>query len=313
MPVLTLNGVSKAYGRQLAANDVSFSVPEGSVFGLLGPNGAGKTTTIRMITGITGPDRGAITMFNEEQRPEHQNKVGYMPEERGLYKKLPVRAQLEYFGALKGLSKSHLTERVDFWLDKFEVRDWEKKKTSELSKGMQQKLQFIVTVLHDPELLILDEPLSGLDPINAEIINDAILDLRKQGKTIILSTHRMEQVEQLCEEIVLINKGKIVLAGKVRDLKRVSGRTLISLGYFGPSNFLAAFSGSRVDIREDNPNEMLLELQPGADPAELLRYASERVEVRKWELVEPSIKELFLKAVAGSGGVDGMNELKKSI
>jgi ABC-2 type transport system ATP-binding protein len=297
-PILTLDNVSKAYGRQIAVDSVSFAVTPGSIFGLLGPNGAGKTSTIRMITGITMPDRGAISLFGESQREDHQNKIGYMPEERGLYRKLTVRTQLEYLGALKGMEPRALKESIDHWLDRFEIRSWEKKKTSDLSKGMQQKIQFILTLLHDPQLLVLDEPLSGLDPVNAELVNEVILELRDRGKSIILSTHRMEQVEQLCDEIALMHNGRIVLAGKVRDLKARSGRTLISMRFEGDASFLKAFGEQRLKILEHTPNEMLLELGAGEKPGTLLKQVAEYLGIKKWEIVEPPIKELFLEAIA---------------
>ncbi len=296
-PVLALDTVTKSYGRKVAVDAVSFSVPRGSIFGLLGPNGAGKTSTIRMITGITLPDKGSISLFGESQNVDHQNKIGYMPEERGLYRKLTVRNQLEYLGALKGLDSAALQKAIDFWLGRFEIRSWEKKKTSDLSKGMQQKVQFILTLLHDPELLVLDEPLSGLDPVNSELINEIILELRDRGKTIILSTHRMEQVEQLCDEIAMMNEGKIVLAGKVRELKARSGRTLISLRFTGDASVLKTFGENRVRILENTPNEILLELGASEKPRDLLKNIAEYLDIQKWEIVEPPIKELFLEAI----------------
>lgn len=297
-PILQLEQVTKIYGRQIAVNGISLSVPQGSIYGLLGPNGAGKTSTIRMITGITMPDKGTLTLFGEAQHGDHQNRIGYMPEERGLYRKLSVRHQLEYLGALKGMNSTELKQSIDHWLDRFEIRSWEKKKTSDLSKGMQQKVQFILTLLHDPELLVLDEPLSGLDPVNAELINEVILELRDRGKTIILSTHRMEQVEQLCDEIALMNWGSIVLSGKVRELKARSGRKLISMRFGGDASFIRTFGEDRVRILEHTPNEMLLELGPGEAPGEMLKSVMNYLEILKWEIVEPPIKELFLEAIA---------------
>ena len=295
--ILALDNVTKTYGRKIAVDAVSFSVPNGSIFGLLGPNGAGKTSTIRMITGITLPDKGAINLFGESQKADHQNQIGYMPEERGLYRKLTVRNQLEYLGALKGLDSQTLKKAIDFWLDRFEIRSWEKKKTSDLSKGMQQKVQFVLTLLHDPQLLVLDEPLSGLDPVNAELINEVILELREKGKTIILSTHRMEQVEQLCDEIAMMNEGKIVLSGKVRELKARSGRTLVSIRFTGDASFLKTFGESRVKILENTPNEILMELGPSEKPHDLLKNIMDYLDIQKWEIVEPPIKELFLEAI----------------
>ena len=302
-PILELDRVRKTYGRQVAVNDVSFRVRAGSIFGLLGPNGAGKTSTIRMITGITMPDGGSLKLFGEDQREDHRDQIGYMPEERGLYRKLTVREQLEYFGALKGLPARRLSAAIDHWLRRFEITSWSKKKTSELSKGMQQKLQFIVTLLHDPELVVLDEPLSGLDPVNAEIINEVILELRAAGKTIILSTHRMEQVDQLCDEIAMMDQGAIVLAGSVRELKAGSGRTMVSVRYSGEAAFLRTELAHDVTVLEEHPNEFLLELVSRAVAGDVLRTAAARLDILKWEIVEPPIKELFLEAIANRGSV----------
>jgi ABC-2 type transport system ATP-binding protein len=300
MSIVSLRSVSKTYGSYKAVNDVSIDVPPGCIFGLLGPNGAGKTSTIRMITGITLPDSGEISLFDEPQRADHQNLIGYMPEERGLYRKLPVRNQLEYLGALKGLDKTTLKKNIDYWLDRFEIQSWAKKKTNELSKGMQQKLQFIVTVLHDPQLLVLDEPLSGLDPINSEIINDIILEERNKGRSIILSTHRMEQVEQLCDEIALMNLGKVIVSGKLRDVKERAGKKMVRIIYSGSDNLMGRLEHFPIRIAESHPNELLFEMKPGADHKQILRTALDFVDIIRWELIEPPLKEIFLEAVNGS-------------
>lgn len=298
MSIVSLRSVSKTYGNYAAVNNVSIEVPPGCIFGLLGPNGAGKTSTIRMITGITLPDNGEISLFGEPQRGEHQNNIGYMPEERGLYRKLTVRSQLEYLGALKGLDKATLKKNIDYWLDRFEIQSWAKKKTNELSKGMQQKLQFIVTVLHSPDLLVLDEPLSGLDPINAEIINDIIIEERNKGKSIMLSTHRMEQVEQLCDEIALMNLGKVVVSGKLRDAKERSGKKMVRVIFTGSDDLVKHISHFPIRIAESHPNELLFEMKTGANPKEILRTALDHADIIKWELVEPPLKEIFLEAIA---------------
>jgi len=298
MSLVSLKSVSKIYGSYKAVNDVSLEVSYGCIFGLLGPNGAGKTSTIRMITGITLPDNGEITLFEEPQRADHQNLIGYMPEERGLYRKLPVRTQLEYLGALKGLDKVTLKRNIDYWLDRFEIQSWAKKKTNELSKGMQQKLQFIVTILHDPKLLVLDEPLSGLDPINSEIINEIILEEKAKGRSILLSTHRMEQVEQLCDEIALMNLGKVILSGKLREVKERSGKKMVRIIYSGADNLSNLLSHFPIRIAESHPNELLFEMLTGAEPKAILRASLDAVDVIKWELVEPPLKEIFLDAVA---------------
>jgi ABC-2 type transport system ATP-binding protein len=253
-----------------------------------------------MITGITLPDSGEISLFDEPQRADHQNMTGYMPEERGLYRKLTVRNQLEYLGALKGLDKQTLKKNIDYWLDRFEIQSWAKKKTNELSKGMQQKLQFIVTVLHDPQLLILDEPLSGLDPINSEIINDIILEERNKGRAIMLSTHRMEQVEQLCDEIALMNLGKVVLSGKLRDVKERSGKKMVRIVYSGSENLSSYLQEFPIRIADNHPNELLFEMKAEAEPKAILRKALDYVDVIKWELVEPPLKEIFLEAISAT-------------
>ena len=219
MPLLSLQHIVKQYGNYRASDDVSFEIPQGKIFGLLGPNGAGKTTLIRMITRILHPDSGTILFNGEVLSDKHTELIGYMPEERGLYKKMKVGEHLVYLGRLKGLSLQKAREHVQFWLQKFQIESWQNKFIEELSKGMSQKIQFIATVLHDPRLLILDEPFSGLDPINSKLIEEEIYAMSAQGKTIIFSTHRMEQVEEICDEIVLVNKGKKILEGEVKELK----------------------------------------------------------------------------------------------
>lgn len=300
MSVVSVRSVSKRYGRSIAVDSVSFEIPSGCIFGLLGPNGAGKTSTIRMLNLITLPDSGEIELFGEAQRLEHQNRIGYMPEERGLYRKLPVREQLEYLGALRGLSKATLRTNIDYWLERFEIQGWAKKKTGELSKGMQQKLQFITTLLHDPDLYILDEPLSGLDPINAEIINEIILELRSKGKTIILSTHRMEQVEQLCDEIALMNLGRIVVRGGLREVKQRSNKRMVRLIFAGPDGFVIPLETKGVRVVERHPNELLLQLQEGTSGRDVLSYLTSVTEVVTWQTIETPLKEIFLEAVTGS-------------
>ena len=212
---LRVENVTKSYDNFTAVNDLSFSVKSGRVFGFLGPNGAGKTTTIRMIVGINFPDTGKIELFGQKISVELQNRIGYLPEERGLYKKMKIVDQLRYFAALKGISQTEADKRIDFWLDRMKLAEWKTKKTTDLSKGMQQKIQFISTVLHDPDLLILDEPFSGLDPVNVEFMMDVIDEFKTQEKTIIFSTHLMETAERLCSDILLINKSQKVVSGTI--------------------------------------------------------------------------------------------------
>jgi ABC-2 type transport system ATP-binding protein len=218
--LLDVQHISKSFQQNLALNDVSLSLEKNKIYGLLGPNGAGKTTLIRNITQIFFPDAGQIFFNGEKLSQEHQNQIGYMPEERGLYKKMKVGEQLMYFAQLRGFSKQQATNKINFWLQKLDIENWRNKTIEELSKGMQQKIQFVATVLHEPTLLILDEPFSGLDPINAELIKNEIFELHKKGTTIIFSTHRMENVEEICEDIFLINNGKIILAGNVQSIKQ---------------------------------------------------------------------------------------------
>lgn len=298
MEILKLNNVSKYFGDYQATNNVTFSVKKGTIFGLLGPNGAGKTTIIRQITNIYYPDEGQILLFDEQVSPKHQNQIGYLPEERGLYKKLKVIEQLIYFGELKGLSKKEAENRARFWLVKLEANDWAEKKIQELSKGMQQKVQFISTILHEPEFLILDEPFSGFDPVNSEMLKNIILELKNQGKTIILSTHVMSQVEQLCDEIVLINKGKIVLSGRVRDIKKSFGRNNLKIEFDGDDSFLNLINPSNVIHRNTHSAEIKLDNEKQSQ--EILKSIKESVLVYKFELAEPSLHEIFINTVGKS-------------
>lgn len=302
MEILKLNNVSKYFGDYKATNDVSFSVQKGTIFGLLGPNGAGKTTIIRQITNIYYPDSGEITLFGESVSSKHQNIMGYLPEERGLYKKLKVIEQLIYFGELKGLSKKEAEKRARLWLIKLGANDWIDKKIQELSKGMQQKIQFISTILHDPEFLILDEPFSGFDPVNAELLKDIILELKNQGKTIILSTHVMSQVEQLCDEIVLINKGKIILEGKVREIKKSFGRNNLKIEFDGSDEFLNSIESSKIINRSNNSVEIKLENE--SDSKQIFDSINDSTFVYKFELAEPSLHEIFINTV----GISNLNE-----
>ena len=212
--------VSKHYAEYVALNNVSLSIPEGSIYGLLGPNGAGKTTLIRILNQITGPDTGLVLIDGEPLHPKHVERIGYLPEERGLYKKMKVGEQAIYLAQLKGISKPEAIKRLKAWFEKFEIGEWWNKKVEELSKGMQQKVQFITTVIHEPDILIFDEPFSGFDPINANLLKESILELRQKGATILLSTHNMNSVEELCDSISLINKGEKILEGKVEEIKR---------------------------------------------------------------------------------------------
>lgn len=293
--ILQLDRVLKTYGNYAAVNHVSFDVPKGSIFGLLGPNGAGKTSLIRIITTITRADSGSILLDGEPLNSRHPEVIGYMPEERGLYKKMKVGEHLLYLAQLKGLSKKQAQQALDFWMERFDIRDWWNKKVEELSKGMQQKIQFIATVLHKPKLLILDEPFSGLDPINTNLIKDEIYQLQQQGVSILFSTHRMEQVEEICERIVLINKGSVILEGNVREIKNRFKEHRFQIDYEGelPADFEA-----QMAVVNYKPGSVTVQVAEGSRPNELLQYFIQRgLQVRAFQELLPSLNEIFIRQV----------------
>lgn len=295
-PTLTLEKVTKRFGDFTAVEDLSIEITAGRVFGFLGPNGAGKTTTIRMIVGITRPDEGRIKLLGQHLNNDPKNNIGYLPEERGLYKKIKVADQLRYFAALKGVPRHEADKRIDFWLGRMQLSDWKTKKTSDLSKGMQQKVQFISTVLHDPELLILDEPFSGLDPVNVEFMMDVIDEFKSADKIIIFSTHLMETAERLCKDILLINKSKKVISGSLRELKSSYGNNLIALRIIGGEAVLAD-SGLVTKIVE-HADEKEIHLAADADSQELLnRLIASGAVISKFEEVEPSLNDIFIEKV----------------
>jgi ABC-2 type transport system ATP-binding protein len=298
--IVELENVSKAYGEKIAVDQLSLSIEAGSMFGLLGPNGAGKTSTIRMIVGITMPDSGQVRLFGQIFSRKLLNGVGYLPEERGLYKKMNVLRQLIFMGEIRGLTAAVAKSRAEGWCERLSITDAMDKKTEELSKGMQQKIQFIATVIHDPQFLIMDEPFSGLDPVNAMLMQDALLDLRKQGKAILFSTHRMDQVERLCDSICLVNGGRAVLYGKVAELKGRFPRNRMLLDFRGDPRFLAdplvTASTDAVKIFEGHAE---LQLNAGADPQALLQHFMQSTLVYRYELVEPSLEEIFIQTVGG--------------
>ena len=306
MNVVELRNVTKRFDEFVAVKNLSFEVRKGAIFGLLGPNGAGKTTSIRMIVNIFAPDTGEVDVLGEHVTTELQQRIGYLPEERGLYKKMKVAEQLIFFANLKGVPTDVARRRVDHWLNRMELSDWKDKKAADLSKGMQQKVQFIAAVLHEPEFLILDEPFSGLDPVSVELLKSAILDLREKGATIIFSTHQMEQVEQMCEDICLINHGTQVLGGNLREVKRGFGRNTVRLDYEGPNSF---FLGDDLIKRQNtfaNYTEFLL--NDGVDAQEILRRAmAAGARINRFELVEPSLNEIFIESVKGNNEKDSHN------
>jgi len=293
---LSLSHIQKKYGNYFASNDVSFEIPKGKIFGMLGPNGAGKTTLIRMITRITFPDSGTILFNGEKLKEIHTNNIGYMPEERGLYKTMKVYEHLIYLARLKDLSAADAKKRVNYWIEKFQIADWRDKKIEELSKGMAQKAQFIATVLHDPDLLILDEPFSGLDPINTKLIEDEIYELKNAGKTIIFSTHRMEQVEEICDEIVLINQGKKILEGAVPALKQQFKENKFRVNFEGE---LTADFNQKFELVNVIPNEVIVKASNSTN--DLLRYfLDQNLSVKLYQEILPSLNEIFIRQVNNS-------------
>jgi ABC-2 type transport system ATP-binding protein len=296
---LALTGVSKKFDEFAAVKDLSLAARRGRIFGLLGPNGAGKTTTIRMIVGITAPDEGRIEFLGQQVTPRLRDRIGYLPEERGLYKKMKVGEQLRFFAELKGMTGRSAEREVDAWLERMKLTEWKLKKTDELSKGMQQKMQFIAAVLHDPDLLILDEPFSGLDPVSVGTLKAAVLELQAAGKTIILSTHLMEQAEQLCADICLINHSRKVLGGSLREVKESYGRNTIALRVEGANGVLA--DDTLVAAVKQHSDYAEVQLADGADAQELLRrLVATGAHVSKFEQVEPSLNDIFIERVSAT-------------
>jgi len=296
--MLQLLHLKKYYATQKAVDDISFTVPQGSIFGLLGPNGAGKSSILRMVTGITMPDEGQI-LFNQEpfDMVKHSGLIGYMPEERGLYKKMKIGEQVLYLAQLKGLSKQDALSKIKYWFQKLEMESWWNKKVEDLSKGMSQKLQFVTTVLHQPKLLILDEPFSGLDPVNSEVIKNEIFELAKQGTTIIFSTHRMEQVEEICEHIVLINQGKIILEGQVPEIKQRFKLGEYKLVVDGNLEPFTKF------IQSNNGNEFVLRFQDKSEYRQVLQYCLDhQFDILSFNEMLPSLHEIFIQEVEGTAG-----------
>jgi len=295
MNILSLKNVRKTYDKHVAVDDVSFEMPTGCVFGMLGPNGAGKTSLIRIITTITRADQGVVLFNGEKLNNNHPSQIGYMPEERGLYKKMKVGEHLLYLARLKGLSKADANREIRSWFEKFGIEDWWNKKVEELSKGMQQKIQFISTIVHKPGLLILDEPFSGLDPINTNLIKDEIDELHRNGTSIIFSTHRMEQVEEVCEFIVLINQGKNVLEGSVKGIKNDYKDNLFKIEYSGN---LPAEALSQTNIIKQKDQSITVQLAPGEDSNALLRHLIQRnVHINSFNEILPTLNEIFIKKV----------------
>ena len=301
MNILSANNVHKSYGNFKALNNIDLEVPQGSIFGLLGPNGAGKTTFIRIITQIIMADQGEIVIDRKPLNINHIKEIGYLPEERGLYKKMKVGEHLLYLAQLKGLPKAKAMEQIKTWFKKFEIAGWWNKKVEDLSKGMQQKVQFIATVLHDPKLIILDEPFSGFDPINVNIIKDEILNFAKEGKTVILSTHRMESVEELCDHIALINKSKKILEGSKKDIKENYKTNTFTVQHKTSLNFIE--TGFEIKGSKELDNDFYnttIKILNGKGPNELLKSLIDQVEVHSFIEKIPTMNEIFISTVQGS-------------
>jgi ABC-2 type transport system ATP-binding protein len=292
---LQLKNVRKAYQGHVAVKGLDLEVPKGSVFGLLGPNGAGKTTSIRMAMDIIGPDTGEVLILGRKSDKSLRDRIGYMPEERGLYQKMIVEELLVFMAELKGVKPAESKRRMMPWLEKFGLGGWHRKKANELSKGMQQKVQFIQTLLHDPEILILDEPTSGLDPVGTNVMRDAMIELSRAGKTLIVSSHQMATVEQMCDRVVLINKGEKVLDGRVSEIKASYGKNTLILAFEGDGSFLKTLPG--VASVNDHGRYAEIKLGPGADPQAILKAASDKLKITKFEVVEPSLHDIFIERV----------------
>lgn len=301
MDILTVNNVVKKYANHTALNNINIAVPERTIFGLLGPNGAGKTSLIRIINQITGPDAGEILFNGEKLRPSHVDQIGYLPEERGLYKKMEVGEQSLYLAQLKGLSRRDALSKLKFWFQKFEMESWWSKKVEELSKGMQQKVQFVVTVLHEPRLLILDEPFSGFDPINANLIKTEILHLKEKGSTIIFSTHNMGSVEELCDHIALINKSEVILDGSVKQIKKQYKSNIYEISFEG--NLIgftnALWTGAELldKKEEDGLSTVKIKLLGETSANQLLQSVLPVSQIHSFREIIPSMNDIFISKV----------------
>ena len=303
MNILETNEVCKQYGDHTALDSVSLKIPEGIIFGLLGPNGAGKTTLIRIINQITAPDSGTVVFKGHNLQPDDIAHIGYMPEERGLYKKMKVGEQAVYLAQLKGLSKADAKRRLKMWFEKFEIGEWWNRPVEELSKGMQQKVQFITTVLHEPELLIFDEPFSGFDPINANLLKQEILELKKKGATIIFSTHNMALVEEICDNIALINKSRKILDGTVGDIRQQFKLNLFEISYIGDAEKVVKLLEPMAEVKEHEQgsiNHISGEMKPGFTYNQLLQTLLPEVQITQFSDVLPSMNDIFIKAVQNS-------------
>lgn len=302
MNALEIENISKRFGDFYAVKNLSFNIPKASIYGLLGPNGAGKTTTIRMVMNIIIPDEGAIKILDGKMDEGMKQRVGYLPEDRGLYPKMKVGEILLFLADLKGLKRQEARKKIDFWLERFDLADWKQKKVEELSRGMQQKLQFIATVIHHPEIIILDEPFGGLDPINTKLLKDIMLEMREKGGTIIFSTHRMEQIEMICDSICLINKAERVLEGNLNQIKKQYGKNTVVLDYEGDAGFIKNFP--EIDKIDDYGKFMEIKIKEQTDPQDLLNKLVGRIKINKFEVREPSLNAIFIDIVGEKNAQD---------
>lgn len=295
MNALEVENITKKFGDFFAVKNLSFNIPEGAIYGLLGPNGAGKTTTIRMVMNIIIPDEGQIKVLDRKMDEAMKERIGYLPEDRGFYPKMKVGEHLLFLAELKGMAKVPARERIETWLKRMDLTDWKDKKVEELSRGMQQKLQFIATVIHQPDLIILDEPFSGLDPVNTKLLKDIMLEMKKEGRTVIFSTHRMEQVEMICDNICLINKAERVLEGNLSQIKKQYGKNTVVLDYEGEGGFIRHLP--EIDKLDDYGKFMEIQLKEGADPQVLLPKLVGKIRVNKFEIREPTLNAIFIEKV----------------
>jgi ABC-2 type transport system ATP-binding protein len=313
-PIIQIDGITKRFGDFVAVSTLSLSVPRGAVYGLLGPNGAGKTTTIRMLMDIIVPDEGAVRLFGDERGGrEHSAQIGYLPEERGLYRKMRVRDTLVFLAEAKGVKRDVAQRKADEWLERLELGEWRLKKVEELSKGMQQKVQFIATMLHEPELLILDEPFSGLDPINTQVLKDVIVHLSRAGTTIIFSTHQMDVAERICDHVCIIAHGRKVLDGGLAEVKRVHGGTHVAVAFDDGGDAAVPIIGDRTVVAkaDDYGGYAELALADGVEPQQLLeRLVRSGARLRRFEHIEPSLNRIFLDKV-GAAGAEGGAEVSR--
>lgn len=302
MDLIKIEEITKRFAKHTALDNVSLAIPKGSIYGLLGPNGAGKTTLLRIINRIVAPDSGRVLFDGREMTMEDVQKIGYMPEERGLYKKMKVGEQALFFARLKGMSGKEATKKLKEWFEKFGIEDWWNRKVDELSKGMAQKVQFIATVLHEPELIIFDEPFSGFDPINANLLKGEILNLRDKGATIIFSTHNMSSVEEVCDHITLIDKSHNILSGNVDEIRRKHGANIFGIEYLGCENELCKALENKCEIMEKTPsvaglNSMKIHIATDDDVRTVIAAANDSVQLRSFRELIPSMNDIFIRVV----------------